>query len=96
LIFRKIPEFSCIILILTNLITFYKIALNTKTHGLHIDFQMAFMASFIIIKILLQHLDLYCFCQHVSSLATLLKASQPKVIDFSLPFSQSARPDTTN
>jgi len=42
LIFREIPEFSCTILILTNLITFYKIALNTTTHGLHIDFQMAF------------------------------------------------------
>jgi len=65
LIFRETPEFSYTILILTNLITFYKIALNTTAHGLHIGFQMAFMASFIIIKILLQHLDLYCFCQQL-------------------------------
>jgi len=36
------PEFSCTILIQTNLITFYKIALNTTTHGLHIGFHMAF------------------------------------------------------
>jgi len=63
LIFREIPEFPYTILIITILITLYKIALNTTTHVLHIDFQMAFQASFIIIKILLQRLDLYCFCQ---------------------------------
>jgi len=42
LIFREIPEFAFCILILTILITLYKIALNITTHVLHIDLQMAF------------------------------------------------------
>jgi len=66
LIFREIPEFSCTILILTNLITLYKISLNTTIHILHIDFQMAFRLLLSSSKsILLQHLDLYCFCQQI-------------------------------
>jgi len=73
LIFRETPDFSCTILILTNLITFYKIALNITTHGLHFGFQMAFMASFIIIKILLQHFRLVLLLPTISPFLMMIK-----------------------
>jgi len=41
-----------------------------------------FQASFIIIKILLQHLDLYCFCQQLAPDAGLLEWSELSLKSF--------------